>query len=484
MGIRIQPPEVYVPDDDPFANDLLDRKESAQILTRVVQNIEGPCAIAIDAEWGAGKTTFLRMWAQQLRKRGFPVVEFNAWETDYSGDPFVALSWQIMEGIDEDAGTVADTIGKKAKREALDLVRKAAPGAIRVVASFIPVVGSEVGHVLSSLAEQRLEGYQETERSVREFKSALKNLADTLWQSAGQKPLVVFIDELDRCRPSYAVELLESGKHIFAVDHVVFVIAVNRSELAHSVKVLYGNDFGADGYLRRFFDIDFRLPAPDRNNFIRELLVSGGFYEYLARTKDRYADRNAELLLTIMQDFLSESAISLRECGQAIHRFGLVVSSLADEERAFVLTLAVLTILRSVDAVSYRKLVKGEADDREIVTDFFNNHGYESTRYTEAGRFVEAVIVAARVTDRNFIHRPVQLADTSPLLHHYIEIHERPYSSENESDPDLQQALEVVDLVFGLLGVRASGREPLGFEQSVKRFELLSDDLIGNQSPT
>ena len=147
--------------------------------------------------------------------------------------------------------------------------------------------------------------------------------------------MVVFIDELDRCRPSYAIELLETGKHIFAVNHVVFVIAVNRSELSHSVKVLYGNDFGADGYLRRFFDMDFRLPEPDRGNFIQQLLVSGGFYQYLERTGDQFVVRNRGLLLTVMQTFLGESEISLRECGQAIHRFGLVLSSLAENERAF-----------------------------------------------------------------------------------------------------------------------------------------------------
>ena len=104
MSIRIQPPEIPIPDDDPFANDLLDRKKQVDILTRVVQTIEGPCAIAVDAPWGAGKTTFLKMWAQQLRRQGFPIVEFNAWETDYSGDPFVALASEITKNIDEKSG--------------------------------------------------------------------------------------------------------------------------------------------------------------------------------------------------------------------------------------------------------------------------------------------------------------------------------------------------------------------------------------------
>ena len=75
---------------------------------------------------------------------------------------------------------------------------------------------------------------------------------------------MVMINELDRCRPSYAVELLEVAKHLFSADRIVFVLAVNCDQLAHSVTALYGNDFDAEGYLRRFFDVDFQLPEPDR----------------------------------------------------------------------------------------------------------------------------------------------------------------------------------------------------------------------------
>ena len=87
-------------------------------------------------------------------------------------------------------------------------------------------------------------------------------------------PLIVMIDELDRCRPSYAVELLKVAKHLFDVDKAVFVLAVNRDELTHSINALYGNDFDATGYLRRFVDIDFQLPNPDRRAFIDTMIKS------------------------------------------------------------------------------------------------------------------------------------------------------------------------------------------------------------------
>ena len=88
MGIRIRPEEVEIPPDKPFEHDLLDRKDLAKFLTQVVDGIDGPCVMAIDAPWGAGKTTFLKMWSRHLRKKCFPVVEFNAWETDHAADPF------------------------------------------------------------------------------------------------------------------------------------------------------------------------------------------------------------------------------------------------------------------------------------------------------------------------------------------------------------------------------------------------------------
>ena len=77
MGIRVRPEDIEIPESDPFKNDLLNRKEPAKILTQLIGGIDGPCVLAIDAAWGAGKTTFLKMWSQYLRNERFPVAEFD-----------------------------------------------------------------------------------------------------------------------------------------------------------------------------------------------------------------------------------------------------------------------------------------------------------------------------------------------------------------------------------------------------------------------
>ena len=276
MGIRIRPAEVEVPEYEPFKNDLLNRKESAEVLTQLVDSIEGSCVLTVDAAWGAGKTTFLKMWSQHLRKNGFPVVAFNAWETDHAEDPFVALVSELTDGLKE--AFQQEGLSDKIK-DTIDAVKKVAlramPAAIRILTAGIldvePLIEKEAGKLLSSFAENRLAKYKEAQDSIEDFRSKLEEMSRALVESLGH-PLLVIVDELDRCRPSYAVELIETAKHLFGVDHLIFVLALNCDQLAHSIKALYGSGFDATGYLRRFFDIDFRLPEPDRDQFIGTLL--------------------------------------------------------------------------------------------------------------------------------------------------------------------------------------------------------------------
>ena len=293
MRIRIQPREIVIPKDDPFKNDLLGRKEPAEVLTHLVGSLEGSCVLAVDAAWGAGKTTFLKIWSQHLRNNGFPVVEFNAWETDHAGDPFVALSSELTDGLHKYTDKPLATKIADMKKGATEVLRRAVPGAIRLATAGIldvsPLLEKEAGQFLASYAEARMSEYQAAQQSVKAFRGVLQDMADTLSESSGNRPLIVVIDELDRCRPSYAVELLEVAKHMFAVDHIVFVLAVNRAELAHAIKALYGSGFDAEGYLRRFFDVDFILPAPDRKAFIEDRLTAIQLDKYLGRTQDQYA---------------------------------------------------------------------------------------------------------------------------------------------------------------------------------------------------
>ena len=479
MGIRIRPREVVIPDDEPFKCDLLDRKEKAEVLTSLVSNINGPCAMAVDAAWGAGKTTFLKMWAKYLRREGFPVVDFNAWETDSSGDPFVALTSEITQQLNEwDDGAVTSQLND-IKTHAKELIARVTPEIIRLAASSIPIVGPGVGHTLSALAEETLSGYLQTKQSAAQFKTSLQDLANTLWGASKGKPVVVFIDELDRCRPSYAIELLETAKHIFGVDHVVFVLAVNRAELAHSVKVLYGSDFDAEGYLRRFFDIDFRLPAPNRESFIRDTLGSTGVSEFFDNTRDPFAKRHSALISDTLISFLARSTLTLRDVEQAVHRLGVVLASLANTEHTYSRTLTVLTIISAFDHHIYRKFMGQEPDAEQTLKGIFGRLDDPALRQTASGALVEAVIIGATITREHFFISRDKIEDIrvkAPLFFEYLD---KASSGRMEAYPDGDtiHAVRIIDTLQGFYNVTARANEPLGLEESVQRLELLFADL-------
>ena len=358
MGIRIRPAEVEIPCSDPFQNDLLDRKKSAESLTQLVDSIEGPCVVTIDAPWGAGKTTFLKMWSRHLRNEGFPVVEFNAWETDHAEDPFVALVSEFEEGLKAlGDGSLKEKI-KDTVEAAKEVVLSAIPVLIRFATSGIVEVPAlkEAGDMLASCAEGRLGRYKEGDKSIKVFRDKLQAMARVLNQSK-KHPLMVFVDELDRCRPSYAVALIEAAKHLFEADHVVFVLAVNRTQLAHSISALYGSEFDATGYLRRFFDIDFKLPEPNRKLYTRYLLNT------ILKVDSIY----------LLESFFGTSNLSLRQIEQSIKRFSIVKASLRGDESEIAALVAL--IVRTIDYDLYEQFVRGKMSDKDLVDAVYERVG-------------------------------------------------------------------------------------------------------------
>ena len=412
MGIRVQPHEIEVPADDPLESDLLGRREAADTLTHLVGNLEGPCVLTVDAAWGFGKTTFVRMWSQHLRNQEFPVLVFNAWETDFSNDPFLTLCTELTEGLQADDTKLSGAVIEKFKGASEEVLRWMVPSAIRFAASQVPLVGAVLGAGAAAFAEERLSRYSKSRTSVKRFRRVLEEMAATLSSANGNRPLMVMIDELDRCRPSYAVELLEVAKHLFSVDRIVFVLAVNCEQLAHSVKALYGNDFDADGYLRRFFDVDFKLPAPERRAFIHAQLQATGIYDYFDQvaepesySRNIYAPnaparrQTGHTLLSVLFLFFGASDLSLRTISQAIHRLGLLYASLRSDQVDHGVATTVALIIRTIVPKLYDRFVAGQASDSDIVDAIFDRPGLITLRYDDPVVSFEAAVILAGLED-------------------------------------------------------------------------------------
>lgn len=474
MGFRVQPLPIDIPADDPFRNDLLDRRESAEVLTHLLASIEGPCVLAVDAAWGSGKTTFLDMWSQHLRNKGFPVAGFNAWETDFSEDPFIALSTELTEGIESG---LDDSLAKKVaetKAMAGKVIRHVVPATIRLATSGV----LDIDQLLK--AEERLSTYRKAKDSLGDFKAALGKMATALAEARDGLPLIVMIDELDRCRPSYAVELLEIAKHLFSVDRIVFVLAVNRAQLSHSAKALYGHNFDANEYLKRFIDLDFQLPFPDRGEFISVAFERTGITSYFERIRVNESMGNYDIVYDMLKLFFNVPKLNLRQISQSIHRIGLVMASLSHDERALALGTTTALILRTFDTRLCWEFSIGEKTDLEVIDGMFRYIGEDSFLGVYDRILFETVIIFGYLEISGVDVRGKQNLN-SPLLNRYHEAVNAAVDDGGASDRYLQHARGVTKFVQDMSKGHLRGR--VGFKDSVHRIELLSPGLI-SASPT
>lgn len=202
------------------------------------------------------------------------MIRFNAWENDCSDDPFIPLAASIIEKCEERHKPLICTDElKKVATNLLDLLAY-------VFFSYHGCTGiynkskeilNDVCKSNTSISQTIIDRALEKIKITKKFKEVLEDFAEKVIQESGN-PMLIFIDELDRCRPSYAIELLERVKHLFNVNGIKFVIVSATKELCESIRGIYGSGFNSESYLQRFFDQTFNIPLNYHDKIARKLL--------------------------------------------------------------------------------------------------------------------------------------------------------------------------------------------------------------------
>ncbi len=238
--------------------------------------VEGSLVLSLHAPFGFGKSTFLRMWKKDLETRReldrtlpIPVI-LNAWETDYAGDPLLALLEAINRLVDEHEDELTAPKGATRLKEA---TADAANFAIGMASSFVahatgldPVKAGNYAKEMKSHRSSMAAGKEILEEFSRK-KTALSNLKSALAECFGNqgKEVLFLVDELDRCRPDYAVSYLETIKHIFDVEGLTFILALDRAQLECSAKALFGQDLNFSEYYRKFAHRNIEMPPMSKD---------------------------------------------------------------------------------------------------------------------------------------------------------------------------------------------------------------------------
>ena len=402
-----------------WEDDLLEREKYADFLTTYLisrtKDADGKFSrsftLALDAQWGQGKTFFVERWAKSTQgsAKNHPTLVFDCWKADYSSDPVVAFMAAFKGVLD------SQTEGTDDQSEASKRFKKTVSDAVRGIRKAVMPAGKEIvkgllrkgtGIVVENVIEaygtgrdlqdvmaddsigdagleavnkgldvffaRALEDYNERQKTIGDFKEAIagaiKTLADTKRVSL---PMFVFIDELDRCRPDFALALLEGVKHLFDIPGVCFVVSTNMAQLSEAVKALYGPGFNGKGYLKRLFDAEYALPVVGCEQYIGLLLDEhvilkrntilglpvGGFDTEAPRP---YSE--VDVILWVANVF----SLDLRSQRKVVETASAAASGIKADRKTFLLWLAILCAIRHVDADAFDDLASSPRASSEF----------------------------------------------------------------------------------------------------------------------
>jgi hypothetical protein len=250
-----------------FDEDLLELSEFAERLEKFIeveQNfVQGSLVLALNSRFGFGKTTFLNMWKNKLDcsddQDKTLVISLNAWESDYFGDPLFAIISSLVDSLNggsDSAKTLVDaakTVGWFTTAIGGQIAKKfTGIDAIAAGEFAEKKTPSEASEILLADAFSIFQGRKQAMIHLQ------KSIKDFVADSGGR--VLFLVDELDRCRPDYAISYLETIKHIFDVHGAVFILAADRHQLENSAKTAFGPDLDFEEYYRKFIHREVTLP--------------------------------------------------------------------------------------------------------------------------------------------------------------------------------------------------------------------------------
>lgn len=351
-------------DENAFAllkSDPLGRNAAVFRFLQLIDAIDENCSIAINGEWGNGKTIFVRQvkmfldacnpgtnlpdTQREALQRLLPesvecptctTIYYDAWANDDSNDPLLSLIYSAI-------ATGQSDYSPEKKRDLLGVAGRIAEA----------ITNKPIAEIIEKAQSQDPLSLPKQKDSLHDL---MKEFIDSLIFEKANRA-VIFIDELDRCRPAYAVQLLERIKHYFDDDRVTFIFSVDLAQLQHTIKAYYGFAFDATRYLDKFFDLRISLPEVNYKTFIENkfpFIQSGTIYD--------------EICIRVVQYF----SFSLREVERYMRLIRIAaysynsVPSFSEQKAlqfARLYIVPVLIGLSMADMDEYKRFIRGENPD-------------------------------------------------------------------------------------------------------------------------
>lgn len=300
-------------------NDYLSRQPFIKLLKNIIENQSknnNGYSIAIDGDWGSGKTWILDALESQLSSDEYLIFHYNAWENDFYEEPLVALLSVMIEKLNEVAKqkSLYESVVTELLKEAASDLEILAVG---IAKYFIKIdidksiknkknlfnrikKGTKIANDIDSMLPLR--------KTLAEIREVIKNLAEKL-------KILLVVDELDRCLPEYAIKVLERLHHVCNKMQVFQIISIDKFNLADSICKVFGKNFlkttpehnimqFVDSYLQKFIDISIPLSngKPDKSLEV----MNGLEKEFCEWTRDNSAGAPIDFNENFLEEFLAE----------------------------------------------------------------------------------------------------------------------------------------------------------------------------------
>ncbi|MDA3897381.1 MAG: P-loop NTPase fold protein [Desulfobacteraceae bacterium] len=392
--------------DNPYTNDKLSRKDNIDKLSLLLRNFSTPIVLSINAPWGYGKTTFLEMLHADLINNGCNSIYFSAWETDFATDPLLAFLGEMNQGIEPliKGDKKKSEAWNKAKKAGSHILKRGVPVLLKVGTAGIvdvdKIIEDETSKFVEGISQDVIAEYSNNKDEIKSFKKHINKILNI--DDKAKNKLFIFVDELDRCKPTYAIELLERIKHLLDIEGLVFVLALDKQQLAHSVKGVYGYDFEAIGYLKRFIDIEYNLPTSDLSSFIDQLYNTFKFKEFFEkRTEYRAFRYETEHLRNVFKMLISEAELSLRDVEHIFAKMNLVIHSTKEGTHLYPPLLAILLVVKELKPEIYKEYTQEESTPEKMIEYLYSL--FSNGNYTESFEcaLVEGYLIAAKSNSHN-----------------------------------------------------------------------------------
>ena len=279
------------------------------------------------------------------------------------------------------------------------IAKRAVPFAGKIatagILDFDEITKAAIEEFVSSSVGDAVDAFSLQKSLITSFRENLEHTIIEL-QKSQEKNLIVFIDEIDRCRPDYAVELLERIKHLFNVKNTIFILAIDKQQLSVSLQAIYGVGLKTNEYLKRFIDLEFLLPEITTDKFTEDMYERFEFDNFFSERKHPELQNERSSLVTTFNGLSDLFGLSLRSREQCFTGLRVAMLMTPQDHHLYPVLLTLLVVLRAGAPELYRSFIFEDGDINDFKTYIGNLKGGIEFLSGRVGIVVEAHLISAK----------------------------------------------------------------------------------------